>query len=403
MTHVAIIAAREMSERLRSRPFLISNLVIVVLILASVIVPTFLVDDSPTRVGYVGPDAEQVTALAVAQQEAFESEVEPVAVADHASAEALLEDGELDAALLDATTVLVERRLGPRLEALLASASNAVAVDAALTEAGIDADERAALFAIEPLTIETRVERADAVDVFDPAILVVYGAVFLLYGLLAIYGQWVAQGIVEEKQSRVVEVLLSTVRPTELLTGKVLGLGALGLAQIVLFAALAAGGLTLTDVMDMSAASWSSVALVIPWYVLGFLLYATLFAAAGALAARVEELQSVVMPVILILVAALFAAQFALTAPDSTVATVAGLVPFTAPIVQPILLAVGQTTWWEVLLAILLAVAAIAILLPITGRIYRGGVLRTRSKVSFREAWRSSRGTTRGDRQPAHS
>jgi ABC-2 type transport system permease protein len=130
--------------------------------------------------------------------------------------------------VLDPTSVLVEERLGPRLEALLASAANAVAVDAALTDAGLTPADRATLFAIEPLAIESRVERADAVDLFDPAVLVVYGAVFLLYGLLAMYGQWVAQGIVEEKQSRVIEVLLAAVRPTELLGGKVLGLGMLG-------------------------------------------------------------------------------------------------------------------------------------------------------------------------------
>jgi ABC-2 type transport system permease protein len=222
-------------------------------------------------------------------------------------------------------------------------------------------------------------------------VLVVYGAVFLLYGLLAMYGQWVAQGIVEEKQSRVVEVLLAAVRPTELLGGKVLGLGVLGLAQILLFAGLAAGGLTLTEVIDMPAASWRSIALVIPWYVLGYLLYALIFAAAGSLVARVEELQSAVMPAILVLIGALFAAQFALAAPDSTVASVAGIVPFTAPIVQPILLAVGQATWWEVLLAIAIALATIALLLPLTARLYRGGILRTGSRVSFAEAWSSAR------------
>jgi ABC-2 type transport system permease protein len=400
MRHVAIIAAREMSERIRSRPFLISNAVIVLLILGSTLLPTVFQEDDETRVGYVGPEAEQVATVAVAQQTIFESEVVPVPVDDREAAETLLEESEVNAVLLDATTVLVERRLGPRLEALLASASNAVGVDAALAGAGLDADDRAALFAIEPLTVETRVERAEAIDLFDPAILVVYGAVFLLYGLLAIYGQWVAQGIVEEKQSRVVEVLLSTVRPTELLAGKVLGLGALGLAQILLFALLAAGGLTLTDVIDMPRASWASLALVLPWYVLGFLLYATVFAAAGSLVARVEDLQSAVMPAILVLVGALFAAQFALAAPDGTVATVAGLVPFTAPIVQPILLAVGQTTWWEVGVAILLAIATIGVLLPITGRVYRGGVLRTRSKVSLREAWSASRQGGRANGRP---
>jgi ABC-2 type transport system permease protein len=391
MSNVVLIATREVTERLRSKAFLISNAVILGLIVLSVLAPLVFAEDDETTVGYVGAEAEQVARLAVLQQDGFEAELDLVPIADRAAAEQALEDGEVAAVVLDATSVLVEERLGPRLEALLASAANAVAVDAALSDAGLTPADRATLFAIEPLALESRVERADAVDLFDPAVLVVYGAVFLLYGLLAMYGQWVAQGIVEEKQSRVIEVLLAAVRPTELLGGKVLGLGILGLVQILLFAGIAAAGLTLTEVIEMPAASWRSIALVIPWYVLGYLLYAMLFAAAGSLVARVEELQSAVMPAIIVLIGALFAAQFALAAPDSTVAAVAGLVPFTAPIVQPILLAVGQTTWWEVTLAIVLAVATIALLLPLTARLYRGGVLRTGSRVSFKDAWASSR------------
>jgi ABC-2 type transport system permease protein len=391
MNNVALIATREVTERLRSKAFLISNAVILGLIVLSVLAPLVFADHDETALGYVGAQAEQVARLAVLQQDGFEAELDLVPIADRAAAEQALEDGEVAAVVLDPSSVLVEERLGPRLEALLASAASAVAVDAALSDAGLTPADRATLFAIEPLAIESRVERADAVDLFDPAVLVVYGAVFLLYGLLAMYGQWVAQGIVEEKQSRVIEVLLAAVRPTELLGGKVLGLGMLGLVQILLFAGIAAVGLTLTEVIEMPAASWRSIALVIPWYVLGYLLYAMLFAAAGSLVARVEELQSAVMPAIIVLIGALFAAQFALAAPDSTVAAVAGLVPFTAPIVQPILLAVGQTTWWEVTLAIVLAVATIALLLPLTARLYRGGVLRTGSRVSFKDAWVSSR------------
>jgi ABC-2 type transport system permease protein len=112
---------------------------------------------------------------------------------------------------------------------------------------------------------------------------------------------------------------------------------------------------------------------------------------AGSVVSRVEDIQSAVMPVIIVLVLALFGAQLALTDPTSTLSTFAGLFPLTAPIVQPILFALGATTWWEPLLAIALALAAIAIMIPVSARIYRGGVLRTRGKVSFREAW----GTTR--------
>ncbi len=395
MSRTWLVAGREFTERIRSRAFLISNGAILAVLLLVIGLPYALDDDDPFALGYLDEQAEQVGELVLAQQGAFDLEVELIDVEDRAAAEASLLDGELDAVLLDATTVLADGGLGRAVEALLANAANTVKVEAALAEAGLDPEERATLFAVEPLEVEQVADRADAVDVFDPSVAVVYGAVFLLYGLLAVYGQWVAQGIVEEKQSRVVEVLLASVRPTELLAGKVLGLGALGLLQILVLATVASTGLLLTEVVEIPRAAWGALALVVPWYVLGFLLYASLFAMAGSLVARVEDLQSAVLPVILLLVGAILAVQFALLEPAGTVATVTGLVPLTAPIVQPILFAVGQAAWPQVLTAILLAMAFIVLLLPLAARFYRNSVLRTSGRVPLREAWGA--GTVRRD------
>ena len=391
MSGTWLVLSREFTERLRSRAFLISNGAILALIIIALVMPLVFGGEDVTRIGTVGDGAAEVGRFALAQQEAFDIEVELVELADRDAAERALEDGDADVVLLDATTALAEGSPGLRVESLLANASNAIGVDRALAEAGLSPEERETLFAVERLTIE-RLDDRDGVDLFDPSVIVVYGAVFVLYGLLAVYGQWVAQGIVEEKQSRVVEVLLASLRPTELLTGKVLGLGGLGLAQVLLLVGVAAGGLLITDVVEVPAAAWTALSLVIPWYVLGFLLYATLFAMTGSLVSRVEDLQSAVMPVIIVLVLALFGAQFALNDPTGTIATVAGLVPLTAPIVQPILFALGVASWWQTLLALALAIAAIAVMLPISARIYRGGVLRTRGRVGVREAWGSTRG-----------
>ncbi len=391
MTGTWLVTSREFTERLRSRAFLISNGAILALIILGLTLPMLLGGDDAIRVGTVGEEAAEVGRFALTQQAAFDAEVELVYLADRDAAEQALEDGSVDVALLDTNTALADGTLGARLESLLANASNAIGVDRALADAGLDPQERASLFAIERLSVEQLDER-DGIDLFDPSVVIVYGAVFVLYGLLAVYGQWVAQGIVEEKQSRVVEVLLSSVRPTELLTGKVLGLGGLGLAQILLLTGVASGGLLLTDVVEVPAAAWTALALVIPWYIVGFLLYATLFAMAGSVVSRVEDLQSAVMPVIIVLVFALFGAQFALNDPTGTIATAAGLIPLTAPIVQPILFALGVASWWQTLLALTLAIGAIAVMLPISARIYRGGVLRTRGRVAFRDAWGSRSG-----------
>src|SRR4029078_13310332 len=117
----------------------------------------------------------------------------------------------------------------------------------------------------------------------DAATLVAYTGSLLLFFSLAVYGQWVLAGVVEEKNNRVVELVLSTVRPRHLLAGKVIGIGLLGLAQLAIVAGLAAG-LLAAGVFDAPASLGTSVALVVPWFALGFALYAVAFAAAGALA-----------------------------------------------------------------------------------------------------------------------
>lgn len=403
MRTVGLVAAREFTERVRSRAFLVSNLAITVLLALSFVLPMVLHGDGPTELGHLGGPAEQVAAIALAQEAAFDLDLELVAFADRAGAEAALGAGEVAGVLLDATTVLADGDLGPRLEAALANASSAAVVDEVLADAGLTPEQRAELFTVAPLTVELLPDAVVGVDLLDPAFGMVFLAVFLLYGLLIVYGQWVAQGIVEEKQSRVVEVLLSAVKPSELLAGKVLGLGALGLAQVLLLAGIGVAGLLVTDVIEVPPEAWGALALVVPWYVLGYLLYATLFAIAGSVISRVEDLQSAVMPVIVVLVLALFGAQLAVSDPAGTVASLAGVLPLTAPIVQPLLFAAGTASWIEVALAVVAAVAMIALMVPLAARIYRGGVLRTRGKVSYREAWASAdaHDDTRDDTQDA--
>ena len=123
---------------------------------------------------------------------------------------------------------------------------------------------------------------------------------------LAVYGQWVVSGVVEEKANRVVEVILATTRPRDLLAGKVIGIGLVGLAQLALVAGLAAI-LLAAGVFDAPAALGASLALVTPWSVLGYALYAVAYAAAGALASRQQNADTAGQPVTYTLLAAYFA------------------------------------------------------------------------------------------------
>src|SRR5581483_9615919 len=166
----------------------------------------------------------------------------------------------------------------------------------------------------------------------DAETLVAYAASILLLMSLAVYGQWVVSGVVEEKNSRVVEVILSTVRAGDLLAGKVLGIGLLGLAHVAgLAAALLAAG-----VFHAPAALGGSRALVIPWFPLGFALYAVAYAAAGALASRQQNADPAGQPVTYTLLAAYFAGYLALsTNSDGLLANILTVFPLTAPLVLP--------------------------------------------------------------------
>jgi ABC-2 type transport system permease protein len=390
MRDVLLIARREFTERLRDKAFLISNVVIIAVLIVGSIVPAFLSDDDPLRLATVGEEAAAVGAVAQASQETFGVRLDVSEVPDRAAAQAAVEAGELDAVVLDARTVLVDAELPDGLEPVLTSAVGTVAVTRALAEAGVSPAQLATLRQAPELEVTT-LSPAPDFD-FGPGFLVGLASVGILYGLLILYGQWVAQGVVEEKASRVVEVLVSAVRPTRLLAGKILGLGALGLLQVLLLAGIGLGAVLLTGVVELPPGALATLALVVAWFVLGYALYATLFAVSGAIVSRVEDLNGTAAPIWVLIIGALFVAQFTASTPGSAASRIAGLVPFSAPLVQPLRMSSGAAEAWEVALAIVLTLALIALLVPLAARLYTGGVLQVSRKIGLRDAWRGTAG-----------
>ena len=204
---------------------------------------------------------------------------------------------------------------------------------------------------------------------------------------LAIYGQWVVTGVVEEKNNRVVEIILSTVRPRHLLAGKVIGIGLLGLSQLALVAGLAAA-LLIAGFFDAPAELGGSVALVIPWFALGFALYAVAYAAAGALASRQQNADTAGQPVTYTLLAVYFAGYVALASNmDGLLANVLTVFPLTAPLVLPARSALVGVPLWEHVVAVVLVLATIYALVRFAGRIYGQGLLRSGPRLGVRAAW----------------
>jgi ABC-2 type transport system permease protein len=209
--------------------------------------------------------------------------------------------------------------------------------------------------------------------------------------LLILFGQFVAQGVVEEKASRVVELLLATMKPWQLLAGKILGLGLLGLAQIAVIAAVGVGGAIAFDLVDIPGELIGTAVSVVLWFVLAYAFYAAIFAVGASLVSRQEDLGTVLMPTSMVLIVAFVVGVQAAGDPDGTLARVTSFVPGLSPMVMPVRQAAGDVAIWEMGLAVVLMLVAIGLIVRLGGRIYAGALLRTSGKTKLREALRAER------------
>jgi ABC-2 type transport system permease protein len=385
---VRIVAGREMVERVRSKAFRVSAGVSLAFILAVAILPGVIGDDGPTTydVGVFGAGSEALVERLPAVA-AFDDDVAVNVrrLAGEDEGRRLVESGDLDVAVGDGQ-VVVEKELGDRLSLIVQEANRQVAVAAALAGAGVVGEAAARILAPEPLEVRALDPASEEENTRDG---LVYFGTILLYGQLLGFGYWVASGVVEEKASRVVEVLLAKAPASQLLAGKVVGIGVVGLAQLVGLVVLGLIAAAVTGSIDLPPDTVPVAAQVVAWFLLGFALYSCLFAVAGAIASRAEELQSTTMPLTFLTMGSFFAAIIAGGSPAGVVAKVATFVPFSAPMVLPIRVAAGEVDLWEVVLSVAIVLAAIVGAMRLAGRVYAGGAMHLRGQLKLRQALRA--------------
>lgn len=373
---ILLVARREIRERLRSRVLLISTLVMLVLVGGSTALQGALSKEPTYRLAVVAPAPSGLAAALERAARPFDdANVRLRVVATpHAGQRALAKE-QVDALLVLSQDRLVFRSsVDPKAAAIADTAVRAL---------------RNHLPPAPELTATT-LEPADD-ETTDAEILVAMGGALLLLTSLAFYGQWVVNGVVEEKSSRVVEIILSTVRPRHLLAGKVIGIGLLGLAQLTLIAGLAAA-LLVAGAFDAPPALGTSVVLVIPWFALGYALYAVAYATAGALASGQQNADTAGQPVAYTLVAVYFAGYVVLSADaNGLLADLLTVFPLSAPLVLPARSALVGVPLWEHALAVLLVVVSILALTRFAGRVYSQGLLRSGPGLGIRAAWRLTR------------
>lgn len=393
------VALREISERVRSKAYLITTGLTVLIVLGLIVAPTiFGSDTTESTVGTVGEGNEVIISTAVDLGNANDEPDQPPSVAietvqfeDREQAETALENGEVDAVLVDGNEVIVESVGGFNGNSLvsgLQQAAGTVQIQEIVEEEGQQATDIIEILTSDPL--ETTTLTAGDPEEGDSRTLIAYFGLLLLYLAVLLYGTWILTGVTEEKSNRVVEVLLSSVRPWQILGGKILGIGSLALFQLLGTIAIALVALRVTGAFDLPPIEIGAVLNLLLWFVVGFLIFAVLFGAAGSLVSRTEEANTIAMPMSMAAVVGFFVSISALNDPDGVVATIFTFVPITAPFVVPVRTALQSIPAWQYILALVICVASIGVLTVLAGRIYAGGLLRYGGRVGVREAWQSA-------------
>jgi ABC-2 type transport system permease protein len=389
---IRLIAGRELSVRLKSKAFRGVTIVMVIIVVALCVVLKLVSGGSSgDTVGYVSADATAATQLpAIATS--IQQTVHIKAVTDQAAGEAQVKSGDLDALLTgDPThlTVIVKKDIDDGLRAAVNLLAGQIAFDQQITRLGGDPTAVRAASANATATVSP-LEQPYPYQ--SQQLILGIAAGILIYISLMLNGQSVAQGVVEEKSSRVVELLLSTIRPWQLMAGKVLGIGIVGLLQILVIAVAGVVAGLATGVLTISiTAAVGTVVWLIAWYLLGFFMYAVVFAGLGALVSRQEDVGGVVAPALMFLVAGYVLGVSILPSdPSSHLMEILSVIPVFAPTVMPMRLAMGGVARWEAILSVVLVAALIPLLIWIAARIYRNAVLRTGARVKLSQALRAA-------------
>lgn len=384
-TGIRLVARREISERLGAKSFYAATALLLLVILG-VGVLYRLVDNGPDRIE-VGVTAAAPAALSesvVATAEAAGREAVVEAFPDEAAARTALEDGELDVVILPASSqALFADEVDDETLGIVQQATAGADLEASLREAGLSNEQIAAALAVEPLQATTL--SGDDQDNEGLEVLVGTAAGVLLFISIQMFGTYVLTGVVEEKSTAVVEVMLVRARPDQLLAGKVIGIGAAAMLQF--FAAVAASLAALRiSGTEVPGEIWATVPMTLVWFLGGYVLYSTLFALAGSLVSRQEDAQAAATPINTVLIGSYLLIFFFGYTPDSTASTVMSMIPPMAPFLMPMRMAAGSASGVEVAVALVLLLVTIVAVWKLAAKIFEQVLLRRGTRIGWRDA-----------------
>jgi ABC-2 type transport system permease protein len=275
----------------------------------------------------------------------------------------------------------------------LRTATSLLATQDRFAQAGINPSQAANLFAPTPFNTVNSTNATTGRNASESTFnyFLVLGLIILLFIVVQIYGTFVAQGVVEEKSSRIMEIMINAATPIQLLTGKVMGIGLVSVIQVGLLVVAGVSGALISPavrsavlgsnngsggfLIDLSGLTIPSMLYFLVFFVLAYFLYAYLFAAVGSLCSRTEDVQQAITPLVYLLLISYFVAIFGLQSLDAGWVVVLSFIPFFSPILMFARIGMTSVPAWEIILAVGLLVAAVALAAWYAGRVYRAGVL----------------------------
>ncbi|RZU42536.1 ABC transporter permease [Edaphobacter modestus] len=407
MHNVWLIAKREYLERVRTKAFLISTLMIP-LLMGGGIVGSIIASSktkSTSHITIVSPDQQLATDLQKELEHGKDSEmtvdvISPGNSATKASLDSMLADKQIDGYLWITPASDPNARPSfaytPRSTAdistksTITSALRTVLMRERLSHDGLVARDVDSL--MEPVKVDTTQagKNADTTSSF----VAIYVLFFLMYMVILLYGMNVARSIIEEKTSRVFEVLLATIKPEEMMAGKVIGVGSVGLTQVavwLLTAILLTSGSWIGAIAGGNAhVSLSAMQIIffVVYFLLGYLLYSSIAAALGAMVNSEQELQQLNMILVMPLAGCMFALAPVISNPSGPIARIISLIPFCTPLIMYLRISLATPPAWEIALSIVLMIVTIYAILWVASRIYRVGILMYGKRPSLPEIMR---------------
>ena len=386
---VGLVAGREIRERLRGRIFRVGTILMLLAVGAAIVIPRLHTNSSSgttlQKVGVVGTLSPATRELVLAAAQSNKDKVQFVPEASVGVAKSQLKSGASYFSIIDSSEVLLYQAAtassSPADPGFVGLVAEYLGVVIAYHDAHLTPAQAATVTNSHSVPVRTLVSSSHSTPT-TPSII----GIVLLFFMLTQYCTWILIGVMQEKSSRVVEVLLAMVRPIQLLGGKVLGIGIVALGQALLLVgfALALGAAVGSDVLKGTAPLGLLAELA--WLVLGYAFYCWVYAAAGSMAERQDQVQTLALPLsIPILFGYIYSITVVSSGTPNAFFDVLAYLPPTAPFCMSVLVGLGKATWWEFLASALISIASTAGMAIFASRIYRRAVLRTGGRVGLRD------------------